>query len=414
MKVVRFFVKFLFLCALLLSIFIFSAIAYLQNNISSDYKIKKGDSLVINSKVPVTAEFDGVSISQRNALTTIGESYNVDLKAFGIIPFGAVNVEVVDEMYVAVLGNPFGMKLYTEGVLVIDLTEVETSDGLKKPAEDSGLKLGDYILSVDGEEISTNEDLSRIVEKSGGKRMAFTVLRQKQKIRINITAEISKETGSYKIGVWVRDSTAGIGTLTFYSPATDVICGLGHGICDEDTGSLLKLDSGELVNAEILSVEKGTVGSPGQLNGRFGIKTLGEINLNCSVGVYSRLKSDIDFSYLTEVALKNEIKDGDAQILCTVDGDKPKLYSCKVKIRRSAFRSKTQNMIVTITDSDLLDKTGGIVQGLSGSPILQNGKLIGAVTHVLVDDPTSGYAIFAENMLETAQSVAEEQLKEAS
>ena len=414
MKIARFFVKFLFACSLALSILIFSAIFYLQNNISSDYKIKKGDSLVINTKVPVTAEFGGVELSQSKALSDVGQSYSVDLKAFGIIPFTTVNVEVVDEMYVAVLGSPFGMKLYTEGVLVIELTEVDTANGLKKPAESAGLKLGDYIISVDGKKVTTNEDLSRIVEQSGGKKMNFSVLREKQKIRINVTAEISKETGNYKIGIWVRDSSAGIGTLTFYSPASGIICGLGHGICDEDTGSLLKLDSGEIVNAEIISVEKGAVGSPGQLSGRFGTKTLGEINLNSNVGVYSRLDGKIEFSYLTEVALKNEIKDGDAQILCTVDGETPKLYSCKIKLRTSAYHSKTQNMTVTVTDSELLSRTGGIVQGLSGSPIIQNGKLIGAVTHVLIDDPTSGYAIFAENMLETAQNVANKQLKEAS
>jgi stage IV sporulation protein B len=304
----------------------------LQNNISSDYKIKKGDSLVINTKVPVTAEFGGVELSQSKALSDVGQSYSVDLKAFGIIPFTTVNVEVVDEMYVAVLGSPFGMKLYTEGVLVIELTEVDTANGLKKPAESAGLKLGDYIISVDGKKVTTNEDLSRIVEQSDGKKMNFSVLREKQKIRINVTAEISKETGNYKIGIWVRDSSAGIGTLTFYSPASGIICGLGHGICDEDTGSLLKLDSGEMVNAEIISVEKGAVGSPGQLNGRFGTKTLGEINLNSNAGVYSRLDGKIEFSYLTEVALKNEIKDGDAQILCTVDGEIPKLYSCKIKL----------------------------------------------------------------------------------
>ena len=410
MKVARFFVKFIFALSLILTVLIFSTIIYLQNNITDDYKVKKGDSLVINSKVPITAEFGGVELSQTRALSLIGENFEVNLKAFGIIPFSKVNVEVVDEMYVAVLGKPFGMKIYTEGVLVIELTEVDTENGLKKPASSAGLKLGDYILSVDGQKVSTNEDLSRIVEKSDGRKMNFLVLRNKTKIKINVTAEISKETGNYKIGVWVRASSAGIGTLTFYSPATGVICGLGHGICDDDTGSLLKLDSGEIVSAEIISVEKGQVGAPGQLNGRFGVNTIGDITLNSNAGVYSKLKGDIEFSYLTEVALKNEITDGSAQILCTIDGDKPKLYDCKIKVRVSAFHSKTQNMLVTVTDNALLEATGGIVQGLSGSPILQNGKLVGAVTHVLVDDPTTGYGIFAENMLETAQNV----IKEAS
>ncbi len=422
MKVARFFVRFFFCFALLICILIFTAIFYLQNNISDDYKIKKGENLFINSNIPVTAEFGGIELSQSNLHLNVGQNYAVDLKAFGIIPVTQVNVEVVDEMYVAVLGSPFGMKIYTEGVLVVELTSVETANGKVSPAKDSGIKLGDYIISVNGEKITTNEDLSRIVEKSGGEKMKFLISRENKRIYINVTAAVSAETNGYKIGVWVRDSSAGIGTLTFYSPSTGIVCGLGHGICDEDTDSLLQLNSGEIVNAEILSVEKGEVGAPGQLNGKFGVNTLGKICLNSNAGVYSRLDSEINYTYLTEVALKNEISDGSAQILCTVDGNTPKLYDCKVKVRVSAFHSKTQNMIVTVTDSALLDATGGIVQGLSGSPILQNGKLIGAVTHVLIDDPTKGYGIFAENMLETAQSVGEgstlpkknNQLKDAS
>ncbi len=414
MKVVRFFIKFFFCIALVLSVLVFAAIFYLQSNISDDYKIKKGESLYINSNIPVTAEFGGVELSHSNANFTVGENYEVNLKAFGVIPFSTVNVEVVDEMYVAVLGSPFGMKIYTEGVLITELSVVETENGQKSPAKQAGLKLGDYIISVNNEKITTNEDLMRIVEQSHGQKLKFLVSRENKKIYINVTPVVSKETGDYKIGVWVRDSSAGIGTLTFYSPSTNIVCGLGHGICDEDTDALLKLDKGEIVDAEILSVEKGEVGSPGQLNGKFGFTTLGKICLNSNAGVYSELESELSYSYLTEVALKNEITDGKAQILCTVEGEKPKLYDCEIKVRVSAFHSKTQNMVVTVTDNSLLEATGGIVQGLSGSPILQNGKLIGAVTHVLVDDPTKGYGIFAENMLETAQSVAEENLKEAS
>lgn len=415
MKVARFFVKMFFVFAFILSVLIFTAIFYLQNNISDDYKIRKGEGLIINSNIPVTAEFDGTELSQSNRGLNVGDNYKVNLKAFGIIPFSTVNVEVVDEMYVAVLGRPFGMKLYTEGVLVIELSTVETENGEKSPAKQAGLKLGDYILSVNGEKITTNEDLSKIVEKSGGEKLKFLVSRKNKRIYINVTPVKSKETGGYKIGVWVRDSSAGIGTLTFYSPTSNVICGLGHGICDEDTDALLKLDKGEIVDAGILSVEKGEVGSPGQLNGRFGLNTLGKIKLNTNCGVYSTPQKNVSYSYLTEVALKNEITDGTAQILCTVEGDTPKLYDCKIKVRVSAYHSKTQNMLVTVTDNTLLEITGGIVQGLSGAPILQNGKLIGAVTHVLVDDPTTGYGIFAENMLETAQSVTEDnKLKEAS
>ena len=211
----------------------------------------------------------------------------------------------------------------------------------------------------------------------------------------------------------MRDSSAGIGTLTFYSPAHKTICGLGHGVCDSDTGKLLTHNSGELVKAEILDLNKGEAGDPGELIGRFKKKNISELNINNETGVYGKCNMDIAQNSLTEIALKQEIEVGNAEILTTISGETPKYYKCKIE-KISHNNSITKNMVVCITDEELIAKTGGIVQGMSGSPILQNGKLIGAVTHVLVDDPTKGYGIFAENMLETAQSVAEEQLKEAS
>ncbi|MGN0493560.1 MAG: SpoIVB peptidase [Acutalibacteraceae bacterium] len=414
MKFMRVLSKSVFYIFLIFDIFVFSVIAYLDATVSENYKIKKGDILSFETSIPITAVYEGTRLSQSGKTDNIGEQFDVDLKAFGIIPFSTVNVEVVDELHVAVLGTPFGMKLYTEGVLVIDLTSVETETGILKPAEAAGIKKGDYIVSVDGKKVSTNEELSAAVEASAGNVMKFEIKRNGKTRIICFCAAVSKETGNYKIGLWVRDSSAGIGTLTFYSPASGVVCGLGHGVCDEDTGELLKLNSGELVTAEIIGIEKGNSGSPGQLKGKFTYSTLGAIDCNVENGVYSLLQGSINLSNLTEIALKQEIKDGDAQILCTVNGNTPKLYSCRVKKRTSSYLSPTQNLIITVTDEELLNQTGGIVQGMSGSPVLQNGKLIGAVTHVLIDDPTSGYGIFAENMLQSAQGVAENQLKKVS
>ena len=414
MKVLRIISKTVFFIFLLADIAVFSLIFYLGKTVDKDDKNKKGDALSISSPVTVTAEYEGAKLSQADYRHSVGDSFEVDLKVFGVIPFSTVNVEVVDEMYVAVLGNPFGMKLYTEGVLVIDTTDVDTENGNVNPAIKAGIKKGDYIVSVDGENIYTNEDIASAVEASDGKEMNFEILRNGKKMNFRFCAEKSKETGTYRIGLWVRDSSAGIGTLTFYSPVTGVVCGLGHGICDEDTGTLMQLNSGELVSAEIISVSKGSVGSPGELKGKFTYDKIADISENSENGVYGKLYGNIDMSNLTEIALKQEVKDGPAQILCTVNGEKPKLYSCNIKIRSSSYLSATQNLIVTVTDKELLEATGGIVQGMSGSPILQNGKLVGAVTHVLVDDPTSGYGIFAENMLETAQEASEQQLKNAS
>lgn len=414
LKFLRILTKSIFFIILALDITVFAVIAYLNITVSEDYKIKKGSPLTIDSAVPITAVYEGTKLSGSGKTDKIGEEFKVELKAFGVIPISTVNVQVVDELQVSVLGTPFGMKLYTDGVLVIDMTDVPTEKGNINPAKKAGIIKGDYIVSVDGRKISTNEELSSAVEASAGNEMRFEIKRNGKTKIIRFCAVPSKETGTYKIGLWVRDSSAGIGTLTFYSPATGIVCGLGHGVCDEDTEELLKLDSGELVTAEIISVEKGGSGSPGQLKGKFTYGTIGAIDLNSECGVFSLLKGKLNLSKLTEIALKQEVKDGEAQLLCTVNGESPKLYSCTVKKRSSAYLSPTQNLTVTVTDDELLGLTGGIVQGMSGSPILQNGKLIGAVTHVLIDDSTKGYGIFAENMLKTAQGVEEQSLKEAS
>ena len=405
MKFFRILSQTLFYVFLVFSVFTFAMILYLNETISEQYKIKKGDTLSINTFVPVTAVYDGARLSQASNSKRVGDTFSVDLKVFGLIPFSSVNVEVVDEMYVAVLGNPFGMKIYTEGVLVIDMTPVATESGNLNPAADAGIKKGDYIVSVDGAKVYTNEDLAAIVGNSAGRKMHFEILRNETTLHISFSALKSTEDGDYRIGLWIRDSSAGIGTLTFYSPVAGIVCGLGHGICDEDTGALLTLNSGELVSAEIVAVTKGGIGSPGELKGKFTNDTLANIELNSGSGVFGKLSGKIDLSNLTEIALKQEVKDGNAQILCTVDGGTPKLYKCTIKKRSANYLSSTQNLVVTVTDKALLEKTGGIVQGMSGSPIIQNGKLIGAVTHVLVDDPASGYGIFAENMLNIAEDL---------
>lgn len=373
--------------------------------VPKEYKLNKGESLKIDTVIPVTASFGGVKSSQSTAYD-IGDRYTVDLKLFGVIPFSNAEVEVVDEAYVSVLGQPFGMKIYTDGVLVIDVSTVDTIDGVVNPAGAAGVLIGDYVKSAGGRQITCNEDLSELVAESGGERIELEIIREGKNMKIEVTPALSAESGTYKIGLWVRDSSAGIGTLTFYSPSADIVCGLGHGICDSDTDCLLSVESGQLVEAKIVSVEKGSVGTAGELKGKFTYNSIADIALNCSEGVFGTPTCKIDTSVLTEIALKQEIENGPAQILCTVEGDTPRLYSCTVKKRTAGYLTDTQNMTVKITDTALIKKTGGIVQGMSGSPIIQNGKLIGAVTHVLVEDPTIGYGIFIENMLSAAKKAA--------
>lgn len=415
MKIFNWMIKSVFFGFLIATITLFSGVIYLKQSVEDSYKIKYGETLQIESEIPISAVYKGQELSRANSGYIPGQEFEVDLKAFGLIPISTAKVQVIDRLQVAVLGTPFGMKIYTDGILVSDISNVNTKNGSENPASKAGIKIGDYIISVNGKKVYTNEDLGYIVENSDGKSMQFEVMRNDKKIYLSFSAVKESSSNQYKIGVWAKDSTAGIGTLTFYSPTEDVICGLGHGVCDGDSRQLIKINSGEMVAAQIISVNKAKNGTPGQLRGRFKYETLGDIKLNCHRGVYSNFSGNLKFTDLTEIALKQDIKGGEAEILCTVDGDKPQSYSCEIELQKSNFNNGTQNMIITVTDEKLLEKTGGIVQGMSGSPILQNGKLIGAVTHVLVDDPTKGYGIFAENMLETAQSVAEKQnLKEAS
>lgn len=414
MRKIKFAVKMIFFICLAFSICVFSSFYIVKGEISDSYKVTRGESLKIASFIPVTAECNGIKAFE-SLTDRVGESYEVDLKLFGVIPYSTAKVEIVDKMYVTVLGNPFGMKLYTDGVLVIELSGVVSEGKTVNPAKKAGLKVGDYIKTVNGKKMSSNEELSELVQGSLGSDMQLEIIRDGKSIELTLTPVKSDADGEYHVGIWVRDSSAGIGTLTFYSPSDNIVCGLGHGICDSDTGELLKLDSGELVEASIVGVAKGENGKAGELKGKFGYGIISDIKKNCESGVYGFLKGNIDGATLTEIALKQEIKEGAAQLLCTVNGDKPKLYSCEIKKRTANYCSSTQNLIVKITDSELLSVTGGIVQGMSGSPIIQNGKLIGALTHVLVDNPKCGYGIFAENMLKTAQEAAnEDALDEAS
>jgi len=390
---------------------LFCMIYYVDENLPKTYKIIKGENLGINCSLPIKVSSGGVEVSRSQEASAVGNKFTAKLKLFGVVPAGDVSVEVVDELYVSVLGEPFGIKIYTEGVLVVDFSDVDSAEGSVNPAKEAGIKAGDFIVSLNGINVYTNEDVASIIKSSEGEKIIAKIIRDGKEKQVIICPKLSVSSNIYRAGVWVKDSSAGIGTLTFYSPSSNIICGLGHGICDSETGTLLTLEQGEFVTAEIVSVEKGTVGNPGQLKGRFSGSTLSKFSLNSNSGVYGEPVTEIRTNELTRVALKQQVKEGKAKIITSIDNQGKKAYDCKISING---RGDTQNLIVEITDKTLLSKTGGIVQGMSGSPIIQDGKLIGAVTHVLVDNPKKGYGIFAENMLETAQSVAQENLKEAS
>ena len=411
MKIAAKFFKIASVFLSVISAFIFLAVAIADRTTENNYKVVGNNELSLGGKLPVNiTRCNNVSVDGK--INNVGANYEVELKILGIIPVKKANVEVVDEMYVSVLGVPFGMKIYTDGVLIIDISDVDSANGYVKPAKECGLQIGDFIISIDGRQVYTNEEVARIIENSGGKSLKFVIKRDNIIKNIVLTPILSSSTKAYKAGIWVRDSSAGIGTLTFYCPTTNVLCGLGHPVNDSDTGKMLTVNSGEIVAAEIISFTRGEQGSPGELHGRLLSTRYANFQLNCNSGVYGICEQSVNTGKMMQVALKQEIKNGKAHIISTLDGNGPKQYKCNITINKSS--SETQNLLIQITDEQLLSVTGGILQGMSGSPIIQNGKLIGAVTHVLIDDSSKGYGIFAENMLETAQGIAQTELKEAS
>jgi stage IV sporulation protein B len=307
--------------------------------------------------------------------------------------------EALTELEVYPGGMPFGVKFYTEGVSVVGFCDVETQNGKANPASSAGLKPKDVILKVNGETLSGASQLTELIENSGGNALVLHCKRGATEFDVTLTPAYCPAEARYKTGIWVRDSGAGIGTVTFIIPDTGAFAGLGHGICDADTGELIAMKRGTVSDVTISSVVRGAAGAPGELKGYFNAGKVGALlgNSSCGVwGVFSEMP-EVECEPM-QVCLRDEIEEGDAYILSTLDNNKICQYDVKISnINRDATGSKC--FTVNITDPDLLAISGGIVQGMSGSPIIQNGKLVGAVTHVLINDPTTGYGIFIENML---------------
>ncbi|MBE6643066.1 MAG: SpoIVB peptidase [Clostridia bacterium] len=371
----------------------------------SDTEIKEEISLPFITATLDTVPQERVSYGETDEDFYVSRS--AEAKIFGIVPIKQVNIDVYKDISLYPGGMPFGVKLYTDGVIVAGITGVETTDGTKNPAADGGLKVGDIIKKVDESTVNTTEEISSAIEQSGGKELSFTVLRNSKEMTVKFAPLLSQAENKYKAGIWLRDSTAGLGTVTFISPQTNTFAGLGHGICDVDTGDLMPLRRGTVVDVTIKGITKGASGKPGELRGAFAPGRIGSLIGNTMCGVYGVL-SEIPDSIISEplkIGLKDELKTGDCEIICTVN-DKTDRYSAKI-VKIGNKDADQKNFVIKITDKRLLDATGGIVQGMSGSPIIQNGKLVGAVTHVLVNDPTKGYGIFIENMLKNMPEITE-------
>ncbi len=315
----------------------------------------------------------------------------------GFAPAAAAAVTGKAPEKVVPLGTAFGIKLFTNGVIVASLSDIYTENGTCCPAAEAGIKPGDSLLEADGQVIENNAALARIIGGSGGTAVTFKVQRDEKIFEASVTPVYGQ--GSFKTGMWVRDSAAGIGTLTFWDPESGVFGGLGHGICDMDAGAVMPLKSGEPSPITLCGVIKGEPNHPGQLRGYFSSdQPMGNLLINNETGVYGVLDRAPE-GQAVEVLSREQVRRGKVKIMATLDQDAPKLYDAEI-VRISAKNQRTKNLVVQVTDPRLLDAVGGIVQGMSGCPILQDGKLAGAVTHVFTEDPSMGFGIFAQTMCE--------------
>jgi stage IV sporulation protein B len=343
-------------------------------------------------------------------------SVHLNMKVFGIMPFRTMKVDIVENQTVVPCGNTVGVKLRLKGVLVVGISDVNMSkDKIATPARDAGLKPGDLIFQVNGTEVKTISALIDEIDNSGGKEMKILYMRGDNSYETVVTPQKAYDDNKFHMGMWVRDNTAGIGTLTFYDPRTKTFAALGHGITDVDTGILMPASSGEILESSIVEIKKGERGVPGELKGIFieSRNPLGVVDFNCEHGIYGKLSDN----YLNSLPAKSynigvraQVKLGKAAILANISGKNIEEYDIEILKINNQNTNGSKGMVISITDERLLNGTGGIVQGMSGSPIIQDGRIIGAVTHVLVNDPTRGYGIFIESMIKNLVKVSEEKI----
>lgn len=344
---------------------------------------------------PLISYDETVEVSQNG-------SYQIRCKWLGVLPLKTIKVHTVEKQEVLVSGSPVGIYMETKGVLVIDSGEITDREGIRRTPAEHIIQSGDYICEIDGKVLTGKRQLMQLVRENQGEPMELQVIRHQETIKLEMTP-VETEDGSYKLGIWVRDNIQGIGTLTYVEP-NGTFGALGHGISDADTGERLEISDGDLYRADILSIRKGTAGTPGELRGVINYREenrIGTICGNSQYGIRGRLEPGKYAGTMEKIptGLKQEIQTGKAEIRCDI-GDGIREYQCEILEIDSNARDTNKCFVLRITDDDLLSRTGGIVQGMSGSPVLQNGKLIGAITHVFVNDPTKGYGIFIENMME--------------
>ncbi len=358
-----------------------------------------------------------VSIDENSTADTIAKKageYTLNVSLLKAIPVKTAKLTIAQRRYVVPGGTIIGLKLYTKGVTVVGIDDVLTETGTVRPAENAGIKCGDSITAINGMSVSTSSQVASIFRENDGTPLTVTVERAQETFEITLILAKCTSDGNYKAGLWIRDSAAGIGTMTFYDRNNGIYASLGHAVCDIDTGDVMTVSGGECVEANLTGCYKGSNGSAGELCGVFGTQSLGTLVLNGSTGAFGVLDVYDKNAPVLPVATASEITTGSAQIISTVDETGPQLYDIEITKLYRTDTNETRDMSIRVTDTDLIEKTGGIVQGMSGSPIIQNGMVVGAVTHVFINDPTQGYAIYAEKMMDTANIITQRNLQAAS
>ena len=336
---------------------------------------------------------------------TDGET-SADISLFGIIPVTQVEAIETDRKYVNIGGNLVGIKIYTDGLLVVDVQDVDTINGLISPGQECGIRKGDIITHINDEIVKSVSDFSQKVSLSEGENVSITVKRENNTFYFSLKPCYSESEGKYRCGLWLKDSTAGIGTLTFTDPVSGKFASLGHAIYDSDTKTVLTVSEGDIMKASLNGCQKGDKGQTGQIKGVFSSVDFGDILENNEFGVYGIYdESETDNNSMFPVASQSEIKTGEAQIISTVSEEGPEVYDIEIEKINYSSEKQSRSMVIKVTDEDLIEQTGGIIQGMSGSPIIQNGMFVGAVTHVFLNDPERGYGIFAETMIDTMNEI---------
>lgn len=370
--------------------------------------------VILFSQTPIATQlYDNRDISlyeselTQQAFADCSYNHTNDKIPVKVLGMTVKNINVKEDKKVYLSGQTVGIAMYTEGLLVTDIISIENENGaLLTPAQDAGIRKGDYIISANGIKLDDVSNIDAILKGSKGEKIKLTVLRDKTTFETEITPVKSKKDGVYRLGIWMRDSAAGLGTITYIDPDDNTFMALGHSICDADTGKILSVKSGRIVECIITGVKKGEKGMAGELKGTFGInaRQLGEIANNTKFGLVG-VATNLNKGELVQLGSKETINEGKAYIYSDFETGQIKQYEIEIVHINDQTYPSEKSMVIKVTDKSLIEKTGGIVQGLSGSPIVQDGRLIGAVTHVMINDSTRGYGIFIQNMISMTENI---------